>query len=86
MIIRNGEILLTNSTSSVNNSYDNIKLSNSTILERNMSLKPGQNTGRDGGIYREQGPRGGLRDNYSTIPDRTIAPPNIKAKFKLGSC
>ena len=40
-----------------------------------MSLKPGQNTGRDGGIYREQGPRGGLRDNYSTIPDRTIAPP-----------
>lgn len=43
-----------------------------------MSLKPGQNTGRDGGIYREQGPRGGLRDNYSTIPDHTIAPPTSK--------
>lgn len=51
-----------------------------------MALKPGQNTGRDGGIYREQGPRGGLRDNYSTIPDRTIAPPTSKTKLKLGSC
>ena len=51
-----------------------------------MSLKPGQNTGRDGGIYREQGPRGGLRDNYSTIPDRTIAPQHqsqIQAGFVL---
>jgi hypothetical protein len=51
---------------------------NSIRIGEKMSLKPGQNTGRDGGIYREQGPRGGLRDNYSTIPDRTIAPPTSK--------
>jgi hypothetical protein len=37
--------------------------------------KPGQNTGKNGGIYQEQGPRGGLRDNYSTVADNKPLPP-----------
>ncbi|MNP61080.1 hypothetical protein D3C76_1562250 [compost metagenome] len=37
--------------------------------------KPGENTGRDGGIYQEVGPRGGKRDNYTTVPDNTRLPP-----------
>jgi len=40
--------------------------------------KPGENTGRDGGIYQEQGPRGGKVDNFSTVPDRTSLPPTTK--------
>jgi hypothetical protein len=39
------------------------------------TLKPGQNSGKDGGIYREQGPRGGNKDNYAAIPDNHRAPP-----------
>mgnify|MGYP003623521428 CR=1 FL=1 len=38
-------------------------------------LKPGENSGNDGGIFREVGPRGGLHDNYATIADDKIAPP-----------
>ncbi len=37
--------------------------------------KPGSSTGRDGGIFREVGPRGGQRDNYATVPDNTRLPP-----------
>ena len=37
--------------------------------------KPGTNTGPDGGIFREIGPRGGLRDNYVTVPDLKPLPP-----------
>lgn len=36
---------------------------------------PGTNTGRNGGIFREQGPRGGMRDNYATVPDNKPLPP-----------
>lgn len=43
-----------------------------------MALKPGQNSGGNGGIYREIGPRGGKTDNYSTIPDNKSAPPTSK--------
>lgn len=43
-----------------------------------MPLKPGQNSGNDGGIYREQGPRGGKTDNFTTIPDNKTAPPTSK--------
>lgn len=39
---------------------------------------PGSNTGNNGGIFREQGPRGGLRDNYTTVPDNTRLPPTTK--------
>jgi hypothetical protein len=38
-------------------------------------LTPGSNTGKDGGIFQEQGPRGGLKDNYATVPDDHRLPP-----------
>lgn len=37
--------------------------------------KPGQNTGKDGGIYQEVGPRGGLKNNHSTVRDNQRLPP-----------
>ena len=43
-----------------------------------MALKPGQNSGRDGGIYQEKGPRGGKVDNFATIADNRRAPPTSK--------
>ena len=36
---------------------------------------PGTNTGKDGGIFQEQGPRGGRQDNYVTVPDHKPLPP-----------
>ena len=41
--------------------------------------KPGQNTGRGGGIYREIGPRGGAKPNYATVPDNKPLPPTSGA-------
>lgn len=38
-------------------------------------LKPGENSGENGGIFQEVGPRGGRIDNFVTIPDDHIAPP-----------
>lgn len=43
--------------------------------EITMALKPGQNSGKDGGIFQEQGPRGGKKDNFAAIPDNKKAPP-----------
>lgn len=40
-----------------------------------MSKKPGENTGNDGGIYREVGPRGGHKDNWATVRDNERLPP-----------
>ncbi len=40
-----------------------------------MGKTPGSNTGRNGGIYQEIGPRGGRHDNYATVPDNTRLPP-----------
>ncbi len=37
--------------------------------------KPGTNTGNNGGIYQEVGPRGGRRDNFVTVPDCKPMPP-----------
>ncbi len=37
--------------------------------------KPGSNTGRDGGIFQEVGPRGGRYDNYTTVRDNERMPP-----------
>ncbi|MCV0414124.1 MAG: YjzC family protein [Brevundimonas sp.] len=37
--------------------------------------KPGSNTGRNGGIFQEIGPRGGARPNYTTVPDNHRLPP-----------
>jgi hypothetical protein len=42
--------------------------------------KPGSNTGHNGGIFQEIGPRGGLKTNYTTVPDNTQLPPTSKPK------
>lgn len=39
---------------------------------------PGSNTGKDGGIFQEQGPRGGKRENYTTVPDNSRLPPTTR--------
>lgn len=44
-----------------------------------MSLKPGQNTGKSGGIFQEVGPRGGKQDNFATVADNKPLPPTTKA-------
>ena len=43
-----------------------------------MSNKPGQNTGKNGGIYQQVGPQGGLKPNYVTVPDNKPLPPTTK--------
>ena len=40
--------------------------------------KPGTNTGNQGGIFQEQGPRGGLKPNYAAVPDNKPLPPTSK--------
>ncbi len=40
--------------------------------------KPGQNTGKSGGIFREVGPRGGEKDNWAAVPDNRQLPPTTK--------
>lgn len=42
-------------------------------------IKPGQNTGNNGGIYQEVGARGGLKNNFATIKDNQKAPPTQKS-------
>jgi hypothetical protein len=42
------------------------------------TLKPGQNPGKNGGIYQEVGPRGGKQPNYTTVPDNRQMPPTTK--------
>ena len=42
------------------------------------NLKPGENTGKDGGIFQEVGPRGGKKENFAAIPDDHKAPPTTK--------
>lgn len=37
--------------------------------------KPGENTGKNGGIYQQEGPRGGKQPNYTTVPDNKPMPP-----------
>lgn len=36
---------------------------------------PGTNTGDKGGIFQEQGPRGGKHDNYAAVADNKVLPP-----------
>lgn len=45
------------------------------VQEMTKTYKPGQNTGKDGGSYQEVGPRGGLKENYSTVRDNQRLPP-----------
>ena len=43
-----------------------------------MTKKPGDTTGRNGGIWQEVGPRGGEKPNYATVADNTRLPPTTK--------
>lgn len=40
-----------------------------------MTKKPGESTGRGGGIFQEVGPRGGRHDNFAAVPDNHRLPP-----------
>ena len=40
--------------------------------------RPGSNTGNNGGIYQEIGPRGGRQPNFVTVPDNTPLPPTTR--------
>lgn len=42
------------------------------------SKKPGENTGNQGGIFQEVGPRGGAKPNFATVPDNKPLPPTSK--------
>lgn len=44
-----------------------------------MGKKPGKNVGKEGGIYREIGPRGGERNNFATVADGKTLPPTSEA-------
>jgi hypothetical protein len=37
--------------------------------------KPGENTGKDGGIFQEVGQRGGRHEHYVTVADNKSLPP-----------
>ena len=39
------------------------------------TLKPGSNSGNTGAIYQEIGPRGGKKNNFTTVPEYTTLPP-----------
>lgn len=43
-----------------------------------MSKKPGDNTGKGGGIFQEVGPRGGKLPNFAAVPDNKPLPPTTK--------
>ena len=40
-----------------------------------MAQRPGQNIGKNGGIFQEVGPRGGRRENFAAVPDNRQLPP-----------
>ena len=42
------------------------------------SKKPGENTGDNGGIFQQVGPRGGAQSNYTTVADHRPLPPTTK--------
>lgn len=42
------------------------------------TLKPGQNTGKQGGIFQEIGPKGGKQPNFTTVSDHRPMPPTTK--------
>lgn len=45
----------------------------------NVMKKSGSNTGKDGGIFQEVGPRGGKRENFAAVPDNKPLPPTSEA-------
>lgn len=47
-----------------------------------MKNRPGENSGKDGGIYQEEGPRGGRRQNFTTVADNRRFPPTSQPNSK----
>lgn len=43
------------------------------------TLKPGQNTGKNGGIFQQVSPSGAGKPNYTTVPDGKPMPPTTKS-------
>jgi len=43
-------------------------------------MTPGTNTGTNGGIYQQVGPKGGLKPNFATVPDNKPLPPTTAPK------
>src|SRR5271163_1373622 len=46
-----------------------------TTMAKTPTVPPGSNTGKNAGIFQEQGPRGGMRDNFTTVPENRRMPP-----------
>lgn len=44
-------------------------------MSRKVTVPPGKSVGREAGLLQERGPRGGMHDNYATIPEHHRAPP-----------
>jgi hypothetical protein len=47
----------------------------SDMAKRSVVVTPGVSVGTNAGVYQEQGPRGGMRDSFATIPENHRAPP-----------
>jgi hypothetical protein len=45
------------------------------MAKRRVEVVPGASVGKDAGVFQEQGPRGGMRDNFATIAENHRAPP-----------
>jgi hypothetical protein len=44
-----------------------------------MSTKrPGESSGKEGGIFQQTDPRGGKQPNFTTVPDNRPMPPTTK--------
>jgi hypothetical protein len=44
-----------------------------------MTFKPGTNVGKDGGVFQEEGPRGGKVENFAAVADNKVLPATTKA-------
>ncbi|MCW3101523.1 MAG: hypothetical protein JWL77_7141 [Chthonomonadaceae bacterium] len=40
-----------------------------------MVKRPGQSVGRNGGVFQEVGPRGGVKPNFAAVADNKRLPP-----------
>lgn len=46
--------------------------------KREVIVTPGVSVGKDAGVFQQRGPRGGMHDNFATIPESHTAPPTTK--------
>ena len=45
------------------------------MSKRKVVVIPGTSVGSDAGVFQERGSRGGMRNNFATIPENHTAPP-----------